>query len=362
MGEAGQRVGLVHELAQLGGPEELLDGRHDRADVDQALRRDRLRILGGHALADHPLETGQTHTHLILDQLADGADAPVAEVIDIVGTNRDLGAAGERDRTLPGMQGHQVSNRVDDVIVAEQLQTFGPVVIGHRVAELLVELVPADPGEVVALGVLEQRLDETAGRLDGGRLTGPQLAVQVEQRFLTVVRGVALERVADRLGAVEQLEDLLVGLGDTERTQEGTDVLAALAIDAHTDGVALVGVELQPGAPTGNDLTGEDVAVGGLVATLIEVDAGRTNELADDDSLGSVDDEHAVLGHHREIAEEDRLFLDLTGLTIDEPGGHEQRTGVVGIPLLALFDGHHRITKAVIGEFECEGTGEVLDR
>jgi hypothetical protein len=35
--QARQRVDLVHELAELGGPEELLDRGHDRADVDEGL-------------------------------------------------------------------------------------------------------------------------------------------------------------------------------------------------------------------------------------------------------------------------------------------------------------------------------------
>ena len=46
MGKAGQRVGLVHELGELGGAEELLDGGHDRADVDEALGRDLVDVLG----------------------------------------------------------------------------------------------------------------------------------------------------------------------------------------------------------------------------------------------------------------------------------------------------------------------------
>ena len=38
VGQLGQRVGLVHELGQRGGAEELLDGGHHRADVDERLR------------------------------------------------------------------------------------------------------------------------------------------------------------------------------------------------------------------------------------------------------------------------------------------------------------------------------------
>ena len=55
VGQARQRVVLVHELAELRGAEELLHRGHHRADVDQRLRRDGLDVLGGHALAHDPL-------------------------------------------------------------------------------------------------------------------------------------------------------------------------------------------------------------------------------------------------------------------------------------------------------------------
>jgi hypothetical protein len=38
------------------------------------------------------------------------------------------------------------------------------------------------------------------------------------------------------------------------------------------------------------------------VGVLLEADARRAVELADDDALGAVDDERAALGHHRDLA------------------------------------------------------------
>ena len=61
----------------------LMDG-DDRPDVDQGLRRDRLDVLGRHPLAHDALHAGQADPDLVLDQLADGAQAPVAEVVDVV--------------------------------------------------------------------------------------------------------------------------------------------------------------------------------------------------------------------------------------------------------------------------------------
>ena len=142
-------------------------------------------------------------------------------------------------------------------------------------AELLIELVAANPGQVVPLRVAEQSLHEVPCRLDRCRLAGPELAVEVEQRLVLVGDRVPLQGVADRLGAVEQGQDLLVGLGDAEGAQEGADVLAALAVHPDADGVPLVGVELEPSPAARDHLGGEDVAVGGLVQRLVEVDPGE---------------------------------------------------------------------------------------
>ena len=84
VGQTRERVGLVHELRQLRRAEELLDRGHHRADVDQRLRRDRLDVLRGHALANDALHAGQTDADLVLDQFADGTQTPVAEVVDVV--------------------------------------------------------------------------------------------------------------------------------------------------------------------------------------------------------------------------------------------------------------------------------------
>ena len=84
-----QRVGLVHELRQLAGTEELLDRRRDRLGVDQVVRHQVVRFGLRQALLDRALDAHQAGPELVLGQFADRAHAPVAEVIDIV----DLAAA-----------------------------------------------------------------------------------------------------------------------------------------------------------------------------------------------------------------------------------------------------------------------------
>ena len=112
----------------------------------------------------------------------------------------------------------------------------------------------------------------------------------------------------------------------------------------------------------GMTLTRVQVLLGALVDRVVEVDAGRAHQLADHDTLGAVDDEGALLGHHREIAHEHRLALDLAGVVVDELGGDEQRGRVRHVLVFALVDRRLDLVEARVGEAQRHRAGEVLDR
>ena len=72
---------------------------------------------------------------------------------------------------------------------------------------------------------------------------------------------------------------------------------------------------------------------------------GRTVQLADNDALGAVDDERAVLGHQRNVAVENFLFLDVAnglragvGILVvnSQTDGDFQRRGIRHAALLAF--------------------------
>ena len=66
--------------------------------------------------------------------------------------------------------------------------------------------------------------------------------------------------------------------------------------------------------------------------------------------------------HQREVAHEDRLALDLTGVVVGELGGDVERRGVGEVLLLALVDGVLRVVEDRVLERERHRLGEVLDR
>ena len=381
MGEARQRVDLVHELAELAGAEELLDRRHDRADVDQRLRRDGLDVLRRHALADDPLHAGQADADLVLDQLADGADAPVGEVVLVVEAVAGLlldevQHVGDGGQDLAAAEHVLVLARQVELLVgeAEQLAEAGD--LGP---ELAVELVAADPRQVVAAALEEGVAEVRLGRLDRRRLTGAGPLVDLDQR-LVLGRGdvallvpLALQEVEVGDEALEEAGGALLVVAEGAQQREdaeaplaghpgaGRDVLAGLLLD----------VELHPLTAVGVDRSLDELVLGQVAQAealaRLEDHAGAAHELADDDALGAVDDEGALLGLDGEVPHEDRLLLDLTRGAVHEPGPHEDGRRVGHVLLFALLDGElgrrpQVLVRRVELELELQRLGEVLDR
>ena len=234
------------------------------------------------------------------------------------------------------VQTDDVAHRADDVLIG---QRGGVVLLGGE-AELLIHLVAADLREIVALRIEEQAIEQRAGAVDGRRLAGTEALVQLDERLFLRGGRVAVEGAQHHLGGTEQLDDLLAGLGQTKRAHEQRGRLLALAVDAHTQQVALVGFELEPRTAGGDHLRVVDGLVGGLVALGGEVHARATDELGHHDALGTINNEGAARGHEREVAHEHLLLLNLAGLTVDEADLDEERRLIGDVLLLAFI---HRV-------------------
>ena len=129
-----QRIGLVHELRQLRGTEELAHRGSRRLGVDQVLRHHRVDIDRRHALLDGALHAQQPDAILIFHQLADRAHPAIAEMVDVV------------DLALAVAQIDQRTDHRDDVFLAQNAHGVGSIEI-----ETHVHLDAADRGQVVAL-------------------------------------------------------------------------------------------------------------------------------------------------------------------------------------------------------------------
>ena len=224
-----------------------------------------------------------------------------------------------------------------------------------------VQLVAADPGEVVALGVEEELLEQVAGGVHRRRLARALLLEQLDQRALLGLGllGVGVDRVPHVDRVVEHLQQLLV-LDVAHRAQQHGDRQLALAVDADVDAALLVDLELEPGAAGRHQVGDEDLLLG--VLRRHHVGARGADELGDDDALGAVDDEGAAVGHPREVAHEDGLLADLAGLLVLEGDRRGQRPRVGHVLLAALLDRVRRLLELELAEDDRQVPRVVLDR
>ncbi len=142
-----ERVDLILKLAQLATSKKLTERRHDRAIVNQLLRGGGVGIAEQHPFAYPARHPAQTDANLIGDEFTDGADAAVAEVVDIV----FLKIFGS------GLQVDEVLNRRNQPVI-DKAAVFKAqqCALLEREPQLGIHLVTPGFAEIVTAGVSEQ--------------------------------------------------------------------------------------------------------------------------------------------------------------------------------------------------------------
>ena len=251
---------------------------------------------------------------------------------------------------------------VDDVRggdLADQLGDLDRQALDVRVLELL-------DGELGELAVL---LDQDLARVRVADVARGALAGQ--QIVLDRLRVLLARLEEHRFGVVVVVEQILGGVA--EGAQQHRRVQLAPTVDAHVEQILGVELEVEPRAAVGDHARAvEQLARAvGLALVVIVEDAGAAVQLADHDALGAVDDEGTVVGHERDLAEEDLLLLDvadrlrsgvLVGVPDDQAHGHLDRRRERHAALAALVDVVLRLVERVADELDGRGLREVLDR
>ena len=317
---------------------------HDAIDVEQ-------RVLARHVLVDR-------------QRVADiGADIDVIDVEE-----RQFLVAGVVQRLqrllgdlLAGLGVDFAGLRVDEVFGDVMADQF---LIGHpqRLEALFGELARLAHGELLAgfehdlAGV---GVDQIVDRLVAAQPVGIE-------RHAPAVLGALVRHLL-----VEGVEDLFAAHAERIEQRRHRDLPAP--VDARMNDVLGVELDVEPGAAIGNDAGGEQELARRmrLALVVIEEHAGRAMHLRDDDALGAVDDEGAVVGHERNVAHVDILLLDVldrlgAGLLVDiehdQAQRHLERRGIGHAALAALVDVVFRPFEFVFHEFEHRGVGEIGNR
>src|SRR5208283_4274972 len=286
-------------------------------DLDQRFRRSRDRIAAQRLADDraHVVALGEENIHF--------NDARFENLRELVG--RDFGV---------GFEQNFAGGCVDDVACGPRAFEVGGIDFDFADLRLLnfFQNGMADLAAGVRHFIARLRLDAVRQlhaneirRLVGCRIERPEELVVANH---------------EAVGGVEGLENVFAG-AQAKGAQENRAQEFALAVDAHVEHVLLVVFEFDPGSAIGNDFAEEVRAV---VRGLKE-HARRAVQLADDNALGAVDDEGAVLRHQRNVSEEDFLLFDVAdgagaGLGVlvpdGKPHGDLERSGIGHAALLAL--------------------------
>ena len=187
VGDLGQRIGLVHELAQLRSTKELFECRRDGLGVDQVVRHQRLLLRLTQALFHGFLNARQTGAVLVLSQLTHATHAAVTQVVDVI----DIATAiAQVDQDFDNRQ---------NVFVGQHHRAGG---LGA--AHLGVELHAAHARQVIGVGVVEQALEQRLHGVFGRRLAGAHHAVDGHARRELVCSLIGAQGLRD-VGTLVQL-------------------------------------------------------------------------------------------------------------------------------------------------------------
>ena len=355
--QLGQRVGLIHELRELTGAKELAQRGDHRPDVNQGNRRNLVLVANGHALFDDALHAAQADAQFILDQFTHRLYAAVAKVINIILVFFfviDQDHAAQQVNHVP--TGHRA--------------------VGYRDAlgqiEFLIKFVPANALQVIMALIEELLLQELAGIFERGRVAGAhaleefkqrsfsdgQAAAQVPDRFLTQGGG---DQLAVRIVVhiLEERDQLFVRalfdrrihqtiIDSRQRAQENGDRNGALAVELENEIIVLAGLKFHPGAAIGDQLGHRQAVAGGAVHRGFKINARRADELRNHHAFRTINNESALVGHFREITQEN-IRLDWLGdFRPRQQHRNVQRAGIRQIPLDAFVDGVLRVSEPVL--------------
>ena len=216
MRQTSKWVCLVHELRKLRRTEELLDCSNNWTDVDQRLWSDVVCVLRCHALTNNALHAAHTNAELILDQLANGTDAAVAKVVNVIKVLRLITCVNSK----------KILKSCNNILFGKN--TY---VCRNLFLKLLVNLVTTNTSKVITLLVEEKAIKQRTGRVNSWWLAWTLTTINLDKSILTCSCNITLKCVANNIGITKKRENLVIGNCNAECTEEDSSALATLTVN-----------------------------------------------------------------------------------------------------------------------------------
>ena len=313
----------AHRLARFGD----LAAELEVGIIDGLEQTERLGILVGHRRKVNDVVgddlVADLAVHGIVDKDVDGADARVLN-----GARLLLGhllALGCEQFARLGME-HVVRDAAAGQTVSE--------------VKLLVELIASHLDHVIAARIKEQIVEVLTHGILGGNFAGTQTTVERNEAVRLGADGrrilfIAFDGGGDHLVAAEELLKRAVGtIAEGAQKHRGSQL--ALSVHADPQDALRILFEFQPCPAVGDDRRLIDLFAR-LVRFCDVVDAGRADQLGDNDALCAVDDEGPVVRHEREIAHENGRVDDLILHLVDKTDFDAQRQRIRCVAVAAFL-------------------------
>ncbi len=180
-------------------------------------------------------------------------------------------------------------------------------------------------------------MDQALCALDGKRLARTDLLVEFTKSALEIIGLILLKGGNDLRLFTEQIDNLGVSAYSEGADQRRNRDFAG-TVYTHVKYVVGIRFVFQPRTSVRNNRAGVK-RFSEFIAGDPVINTGTSDQLADDDTLGSVDHKRAGLSHQRKISHKDLMLTDLVVLLVMESHPYLQRSRIGRVSLRALLNG-----------------------
>ena len=202
--------------------------------------------------------------------------------------------------------------------------------------QFFVEFITAYFCQVVSLRIEEHTIQQGSGAFYCRGFAGTQLLINFDQTFFIRFCCVFFQSCQDLGFFAEQFNDLSIGTNAHCSDQNGYGNFSC-SVNSYIEYIVGVCFIFQPCASVG-DHCGRKQLFTNFIEIRCIVDAGGTNQLRNDNTFRTIDDECTCFCHQREITHEDFLFFQFVQFSVVKSCLHLQGCGISRVSFLAFFN------------------------
>ena len=234
--------------------------------------------------------------------------------------------------------------------------------IFHTVSQcqFFVEFITTYFRQVVSLRIEEHTVQQGSGAFYCRGFTGTQLFVDLDQTFFIRFCCVFFQSCQDLGFFTEQFDDFRVGTDTHSSDQNGYGNFSC-SVNSYIKYVVRICFVFQP-CTSVRDHSGRKQFLTNFIKFRCVVDTGGTNQLRNDNTFSTVDDECTCFCHQREITHKDFLFFQFVQFSVVKSCFYFQGCCISSISFFAFF---HRVfglgIQRKVDKFQVQVAAEVCN-